>query len=214
MKFLVALSICVFSASVHADIYKCTDAEGNKIYSPHPCEEGFGSEAMNPKTGNTIDLDEIRRQELLKQQEELAKIEEQKRKAQEAERLKKEKHKAARAETEKNQALIKSDPKHYSPYAIPPYEPDKLPHMVKPYEARLPEIEHMKRVAAAKALGTGHCIRVEDAELNEKSKPGALVFLVDCSSANKFYYTEKELSDDTKPASASTTATEPKSPAQ
>jgi len=205
MKFLVALSICVFSAGVHADIYKCTDAEGNKIYSPHPCEEGFGSEAMNPKTGNTVDLDEIRRQELLKQEEELAKIEEQKRKVLEAERLKQEKNKAAKAETEKNQLLIKSDPKHYSPYAIPPYEPDKLPHIVKPFEARLPEIERMKRVAAAKALGTGHCIRVEAAELNEKSKPGALVFLVDCSSANKFYYTENELADETKPTSASTT---------
>jgi len=64
---------------------------------------------------------------------------------------------------------------------------------VQNFSARLPDIERFRRLAAEKALATNQCGRVEAAELNSKSTDDALVFLVDCSSAKKYYFSEQEL---------------------
>jgi hypothetical protein len=100
---------------------------------------------------------------------------------------------SAMDESAKNQFLIKNNPQKFSAFAIPPYKFDDLTPLVKSYQSRLPDIERMRRLAAEKALATGQCGRVEAAELNPKSTKNALVILVDCSSAKKFYVSEQEM---------------------
>ncbi|MDO9104782.1 MAG: DUF4124 domain-containing protein [Methylovulum sp.] len=193
MKFIFLLLISIFSTCATAEVYKCTDADGKKVYRSHPCESGYNNEEIDLKTGSTTDLDELQKQALLKQQEEQAKLEQQKLAEQLAEQRKQAMLKEAADESQKNQQFIKNNPGKFSAFAIPPYAPDKLTALVKRYETRLPEIERMRRAAAENALATGECTRVEAVELNEKSTPTSLVFLVDCSSAKSFYFNEQEL---------------------
>jgi len=193
MQFILLILISIFSICASADVYKCTDADGKKVYRSHPCEEGYDNEEVDLKSGSTIDLDEVQKQAVLKQQEEQARLEQQKREQEQADQRKQEMLQEAASESQKNQDLIKNNPDKFSAFAIPPYIPDKLPALVKRYETRLPEIERLRRSAAGKALASGQCIRVEAVELNEKSTPNSLVFLIDCSSAKSFYFSEQEL---------------------
>lgn len=195
MKFISIILISIFSSCAFSEIYKCTDADGKKVYRPHPCEEGYNNEEINLKTGGAIDLDEAQKQVVLKQQEEQAALEKQKLEQQQAEQRKQEILQEAANESQKNQLLIKANPDKFSAFAIPPYSPGKLPALVKRFETRLPEIERLKRLSAEKALASGQCIRVEAVELNEKSTQNGLVFLVDCSSAKSFYFNEQELTE-------------------
>jgi len=193
MKVIPLILISVFSTCASAEIYKCTDAGGKKVYRSHPCEEGYDNEEIDLKTGSSIDLDEAQKQALLKQQEEQAKLEQQKLEQQQADKHKQEILQEAVDESQKNQLLIKNNPDKFSAFAIPPYAAGKLSTLVKRYEARLPEIERMRRSAAERALASGQCIRVEAVELNEKSTQNNLIFLIDCSSAKSFYFSEQEL---------------------
>ncbi len=193
MKLLPLLMFTVFSTSVAAEVYKCTDANGKTVYRPQACEEGFNNETINLKTGDTVNLDEAAKQALLKEQLEQATLDLQKQQqALEAQRQQA-LYQAAENESQINQTLIKENPTQYSAYAIPPYTPDKLPALVKNYASRLPEIERLRRFAAVHALDSGECGRVEAVELHAKSQPNSLVFLIDCSSAKSFYFTEQEL---------------------
>ena len=172
-----------------AEIYKCTDASGNKVYRSNPCSEGFNNIQIDLKTGKSVDLDEQKKQELLqlKRQEELLqqqKLEEQQENLRKLQILN---------ESKKNQLMIKENPHQFSAYAIPPYEIDKLLPVVKRFQDKLANIERLRGLAAKKALATGECNRVESSELNEKSTKDNLVFLVDCSSAKSFYFDETQL---------------------
>lgn len=190
MKFTrLLLLISFFSAQTSAAIYKCTDPDGNKVYRPTPCEEGYNNTEINLKTGSSINLDEEKKQELLKQKEEEVKLEQQKLAQKQADIRKQE----ALNESTKNQLYIKNHPTQFSAFAIPPYQSDNLSPLVQQYETRLADIERLRRLAAEKALASEQCIRVESVELNEKSTKELLVFLVDCSSAKSFYYNEQEL---------------------
>jgi hypothetical protein len=176
-----------------AGVYKCTDASGNKIYRSKPCAEGQSKVELNVKTGSSTDLNEKENQQALSQQEQ--EIKEAQKKLEEQELLQKQAafKQSTMDESAKNQFLIKNNPQKFSAFAIPPYKFDDLPPLVKTYLGRLPDIERMRRQAAERALATGQCGRVESVELSQKSTKNALVILVDCSSAKKFYATEQEL---------------------
>lgn len=176
-----------------AGVFKCTDATGHAHYQSSPCTEEHQAVQMNTKTGSSIDLNaeekkraleaEQKKQQTLQQQaEEQARLEEiAQRKL------------LAKTESELTQTLIKQNSLQFSAYAIPSYDPDKLPTSVKPFETRLPEIEKFRRLAAQKALASGKCQRVEADELNAKSSQELLVILVNCSSGASFYFNETEL---------------------
>jgi Domain of unknown function (DUF4124) len=193
MKSTLLIIGLLFSAQLAAGVYKCTDSKGNKIYRAIPCAEGQSNVELDVRTGSATDLNAKENAVVTSQQEQEA-IEAQK-KLEEEQKLKKleELKQSAAEESAKNQFLIKSNTGKYSPFAIPPYKYDDLPTFVKPYQNRLPDIEKLRRLAAEKALATGQCGRVESVELSEKSTKSALVTLVDCSTAQKFYYTEQEL---------------------
>jgi Domain of unknown function (DUF4124) len=193
MKFTLFILGLLFSVQLSAGVYKCTDASGNKIYRSKPCAEGQSKVELNVKTGGSTDLNEKENQQALSQQEQEAK--EAQKKLEEQELLQKQTvfKQNALDESAKNQFLIKNNPQKFSAFAIPPYKFDDLTPLVKTYQNRLPDIERMRRLAAEKVLATGQCGRVESVELNQKSAKNALVFLVDCSSAKKFYVSEQEL---------------------
>jgi len=194
MRFKLLILASLFSAYAAAGVYKCTDAKGNKVYSSNPCAKEYNNAALDIRTGSSTNLDEAQNQEILKQKEQEAKLEQQKLEQQQLQQKRAELIEAAKNESATNQLLIKNNPEKFSAYAIPPYLPEKLTALVKLYEARLPDIERLRRQAATKALETGQCGRVEASELNERTTQDALMFLVDCSSAKKFYFTEQELS--------------------
>lgn len=193
MRYALLILGSLFSAYASAGIYKCTDANGNIEYGSSPCKEGHNNVEINVKTGTSTNLDEKDRQKAEEQKEQQAVIEKQK--LEQEELLKKQANINMEAviESAKNQSFIKSNPDKFSPYAIPPYAPEKLPDLVKTYQDRLPEIERLRREAAEKALTSGQCIRVESVELNSKSSKGALTFLINCSSGKSFYFNEQEL---------------------
>jgi hypothetical protein len=195
MRFTLIILGCLVSSYVCAaeNIYKCIDASGKKEYQSSPCGEGLTKSTINIKTGSSINLDEEKKQQELKQKEEQAKIDEQKLTKQQQLEKQAGIDKVAIAESENNQSLIKSNPKKYSADAIHPYAPDKLSELVKNYRDRLADIERLRRVAAEKALASGQCERVEAAELDAKSTKIMLTFLVNCSSAKSFYFTEQDL---------------------
>jgi Domain of unknown function (DUF4124) len=193
MKSTLLILGLLFSIPLSAGVYKCTDAKGNKIYRAIPCAEGQSKLELNVKTGSATDLIAKEQEQALSQQEQEAKeaqkkLEEQ----QQAQKLTQFKQ-SALDESAKNQFLVKSNPGKFSAFAIPPYKYDDLPPLVKTYQNRLPDIERMRRQAAEKSLSTGQCGRVESVELSEKSSKDAIVILVDCSTAKKFYFSEKEL---------------------
>ncbi len=196
MRFTLIILGCFVSSYVYAthnNIYKCVDASGKKNYQSGPCREGLTNSTLNIETGGSTNLDEEKKQEELKQKAEQAKLEEQKLTKQQQLEKQASINKEAIAESENNQTLIKSDPKKFSAFAIPPYAPDKLSELVKGYQDRLADIERLRRAAAEKALASGQCERVEASELDAKSTKIVLTFLVNCSSGKTFYFTEQEL---------------------
>lgn len=193
MKFTLLILASLFSVYVSADVYKCTDANGDTEYRSKPCPPGRNNIEINVKTGSSTDLDEQENHQILEQKKQQATLEKQKLEQQQLMKKQVNINKEAIDESAKNQFLIKNNPDKFSAYAIPPYPPEKLPSLVKNYQARLAEIERMRRQAAEKALASGQCKRVESAELNRKSTKDALAFLIDCSSAKKFYFTGQEL---------------------
>ncbi len=193
MKSTLLILGLLFSIPLSAGVYKCTDAKGNKIYRAIPCAEGQSKLELNVKTGSATDLIAKEQEQALSQQEQEAKEAQKKLvEEQQAQKLAQFKQ-SALDESAKNQFLVKSNPSKFSAFAIPPYKYDDLPPLVKTYQSRLPDIERMRRQAAEKSLSTGQCGRVESVELSEKSSKDAIVILVDCSTAKKFYFSEKEL---------------------
>jgi uncharacterized protein DUF4124 len=190
MRKTILVVLVFVSANALAGVFKCTDAAGKTQYQSKPCPEAKEAFEMNIKTGTALDLNEQRKKETmaLEQQEQVQQQQ------QALEQLLEQRKKDSLAQSEITQSLIKNNPIQYSAYAIPPYDPENLPALVKQFEKRLPEIEKFRRLAAQKALLTGQCQRVEADELNAKSQNNLLVFLVDCSSGKSFYYNETELS--------------------
>lgn len=190
VKLTVSLvAMVLFSSNALSGVYKCTNDQGQTAYQSAPCAEDNSAIKIDMKTGGTTDLAAKLKQqenenELLKQQE----IEKQNQLAKETKR-----QQNAIEQSEINQQLIKDNTVQYTAFAIPPYEHDKLPALVKVFEARLPEIEKFRRLAAQKALATGECKRVESSQLSVKSQTDQLVFSIDCSSARTFHFTESEL---------------------
>jgi hypothetical protein len=187
------LMLALLSGSALAGVYKCTDSQGKTAYQASPCADEKTALEIDLKTGGATDLDaRVKQQEQekqLKKKKELElKIEQEKLKAKEAKRIK-----DAAEQSAINQQQIKDNPVQYSAFAIPPYQHDKLPALVKKFEARLPEIEKFRRLAAKKALATGECNRVESDELSAASLANQLIFSIDCSTAKNFQYSETEL---------------------
>ena len=192
---IVILAISLFSGSLLAGVYKCTDAQGNTTYQSAPCTEEKLAAEIDLKTGGQTDLTAKERQQ--QKEDELGlelKNQQEQEKQKQLELIAKRKNDTAKQST-LNQQLIKNNPLQFSAFAIPPYDFDKLPPLVKQLEARLPEIEKLRRLAAQKALATGECTRVESDELSIKSKAEQLVILVGCSSAKTFLFNETELLD-------------------
>jgi hypothetical protein len=189
MRFIVVFLGILFSAHASAGVYKCTGADGKTAYQSKPCVEGQHNIELNVKTGGSTDLDEQQKQ----QQEQQKKIDQDKLEQDKLERDKLKQRQAAADESARNQFLIKNNPEKFSAYAIPPYQFDQLPDVVKYHQSRLPDIERFRRQAAERALASGQCDRVEASELNERSTQDALVFLINCSSGKNFYFTEQEL---------------------
>ncbi len=187
MRITALILGSVFSACSFAEIYKCTAVNGKTDYQSKPCDSEHTTAQINVKTGNaTTEQDQEKQLLSEKEQEEARELEQlQKKQAQ----LKQD----AINESAKNQFLIKNNPEKFSVFAIPPYNPEELPDLVKNYQNRLPDIERLRRQAAEAALASGQCKRVEADELHDKSTKRALVFLVNCSSGKSFYFTEQEL---------------------
>ncbi len=191
-KTLFILALCLPHAG-WAGVYKCTDAAGHNYYQSSPCTEEHKAVQMNTKTGSSVDLNAKEQQEAQaaaqkKQQELQQQADEQAKLDAIAQRKKQTQEQAALT-----QAMTKQNPKQFSAYAIPAYNPDKLPPLVKQYEERLPDIEKFRRLAAQKALANGQCERVEADELHSKSTKETLVFLVNCSSGASLYFNETDL---------------------
>lgn len=193
MRFFLLTLGMVVSAQLSAGVYKCVDASGNKIYRSQPCTGDQSKAELNLKTGSAKDLDAIEKQKALSEQEQAAKDAEKIQQEQELIKKKQNLRQSAIDESAKNQFLVKNNPKKFSAFAIPPYNPDDLPPLIKKFEDRLADIERFRRGAAEKTLATGECGRVESVELNQKSTHDSLVILVDCSSSKKFYIAEPEL---------------------
>jgi len=183
----------LMSLTATAGVYKCTDETGKVVYRSQACSAGQGKVQIDIKTGITKDLDQEKKQQLLQDEEEQAKLTEEELQEQKLAEKKAKLKQDAKDESAKNQFLIKNNPLKYSVFAIPPYDPEQLPGLVENFSSRLPDIERFRRFAAEKALATNQCGRVEAVELNGKSTQDALVFLVDCSSAKKYYLSEQEL---------------------
>lgn len=195
MKIRIFLIALCLSFDTWAGVYKCTDADGQTHYQSSPCTEEGKAVQINTKTGSQVDLNALENQKA--QATEQKKQQEAQRQAEEQARLDAiaQRKQLAQAQTELTQALIKQNPMQFSAYAIPPYNPDDLPKLAKPFEERLPDIEKFRRMAAQKALATGKCQRVEADELNARSSKEQLVFLINCSSGTAYYYTESELTE-------------------
>ena len=191
LKLLILGSL--FSAFAYADIYKCTDANGKTGYRSSPCETEHGNVKLNIKTGTYTPADGTDNQPDLVQKEQQAALEKQKLEQEQLQKKQANINKEAIIESAKNQFLIKNNSDKFSPYAIPPYVPEKLPDLVKLYQTRLADIERLRRQAAEKALVSGQCIRVESVELESKSTKDALMIVINCSSGKSFYFKEQEL---------------------
>ncbi|WP_020484389.1 DUF4124 domain-containing protein [Methylomonas sp. MK1] len=190
MFFVFALCL---SADSWAGVFKCTDASGHTNYQSSPCTVEHKAVQMNTKTGSSVDLNALERQqaaeaELKKQQSAQEQAEHQTK----LDAIAKNKQ-DARVQSEMTQTLIKQNPMQFSAFAIPPYDPEKLPAQVKPFETRLPDVEKFRRLAAQKALASGECQRIEADELTGKSKPDQLNFLINCSSGKTFLFNEADL---------------------
>ena len=185
------LALCL-TFDAWAGVYKCTDAAGKTFYQSSPCADVSQAAEMNTKTGGSTDL--IAEEKKKAQELELKKQQEMQAQGQQQAQLQAiaDRKQLAQAESALTQTLIKQNPQQFSAYAIPSYDPEKLPDLVRIYEERLPDIEKFRRLAAQKALASGKCQRVEADELSNKSSKEHLVFMVNCSSGN-FYFNEAEL---------------------
>ena len=193
MRFTLLILGSLFSVYASAGIYKCTDGHDKTKYRSSPCETGFSNVEINLKAGTSTNLDDKNNQQTFAQKEQQAALEKQKLEQEQLLKKQAKTNREAINESAKNQFLIKSNPDRFSAYAIPPYVPEKLPDLVKTHQARLPEIERLRRQGAEKALASNQCIRVESVELNSKSTNDALMFLINCSSGKSFYFKEQEL---------------------
>ena len=193
MRLTLLILGSFFSALASADIYKCTDANGKTGYRSSPCETEQGNVKLNIKTGTSTPTDGTNNLADLAQKEQQAALEKQKLEEEHLQKKQANINKDAMIESAKNQFLIKNNPDKFSPYAIPPYDPEKLPDWVKPYQTRLADIEQLRRQGAEKALASGQCTRVESVELDSKSTKDALLFVINCSSGKSFYFKEQEL---------------------
>ena len=189
MRFKLLLLAILVSNSSSAGVYKCIDENGKTGYQSKPCATGESAVEINFKTGEAID----KKTELSRQTSELEK----QKLLEKAKRDLQQKHRQlindAKAESDKNQILIKNNTGQFSAYAIPPYDPENLSDLVKKFEDRLPYIERLRRLAAQRVLASGQCQRVEASELNIKSTREQLVFLVNCSKGQGIYISENEL---------------------
>lgn len=194
MRVSLVLFGVFYAVSASAGVYKCTDSNGNTSYQTKACDVEVNAAALNLKSGSATDLEEIRKAEALEkakhQEQHRQKVLEMMLLAQQQEQL----NIDTINEGAKNQELIKNNPQHYSAYAIPPYSGNNSPVLVGSFADRLPEIERFRRKAAQLALAQGQCDRVEASELNIKSTQDNLVFLVDCSNAQRLYFEEANLS--------------------
>lgn len=192
IKLITVIVMTVFfSSSLLAKVYKCSDEQGSTTYQSSPCVEGKKAAEIHVKTGAIVDLS-------IKEKEKEVDAELQKLKEADAQKEvdKEVKWKADSVKQEiLNLKLVKNNPVQYSAFAIPSYDLDNLPPVVKRYKEKLPEIEKSRRLATKKALQSGGCLRVESVELNAKSSSNRLVYAVDCSSSETFYFTEKELAE-------------------
>jgi hypothetical protein len=195
MRFTPIVLGCLLSLPVYANenVYKCIDSSGKKNYQSSPCAVGLANSTLNIKTGSSTNLDEEQKKLELKKQEEQAKQDEQKLTKQQQIEKQEAINKEAKSVSDETQKKIKENPKTFSPGAILPYLPDKLPEIVKKYQDRLVDIEKLRRTAAEKALATDNCGRVEGSELDAKSTDAILAFTVNCSTGNAYYYTEQDL---------------------
>ncbi|QSB01660.1 DUF4124 domain-containing protein [Methylomonas sp. EFPC1] len=193
MKNLFFVFALCLSADSWAGVFKCTDATGHTNYQSSPCTVEHKAVQMNTKTGSSVDLNALERQQAaeaeLKKQQSAQEQAEQQAKLDAIAKNKQD----ARVQSEMTQTLIKQNPMQFSAFAIPPYDPEKLPAQVKPFETRLPEVEKFRRLAAQKALASGECQRIETDELTGKSKPDQLNFLINCSSGKTFLFNEADL---------------------
>lgn len=189
MRKTLFVVLGLVSVNAFSGVYKCTDAGGKTQYQSKPCAEAEEAFEMNIKTGTALDLNEQRKKEAMMEEQQEQLQQQQQMLEQQLQKRKQE----SLAQSEITQALIKNNPKQYSAFAIPPYDPENLPALVKQFEKRLPDIEKFRRLAAQKALLSGQCQRVEADELNIKSQKDMLVFLVDCSTGKSFYFNETEL---------------------
>lgn len=193
MKNLFFVFALCLSVDSWAGVFKCTDASGHTNYQSSPCTMEHKAVQMNTKTGSNVDLNALERQqaaeaELKKQQSAQEQAEHQAK----LDAIAKNKQ-DARVQSEMTQTLIKQNPMQFSAFAIPPYDPEKLPAQVKPFETRLPDVEKFRRLAAQKALASGECQRIETDELTAKSKLDQLNFLINCSSGKTFLFNEADL---------------------
>jgi hypothetical protein len=195
MKNLVLFFALCWPLYSSAGVYKCTGADGRTDYQSSPCTENHKAVQINTKTGSKVDLNELENRQV-QANEQQNQLEAQKQ-AEEQARLDAiaERKQLARAQSDLTLTLIKNNPLQFSAFAIPPYDPDNLPAGIRPFEARLADIEKFRRLAAQKALAGGKCQRVEADELNAKSTKEQLVFLVNCSSGATFYFNEAELKE-------------------
>lgn len=195
MKMRILFFALFLPISCFAGVYKCTDASGHTDYQSSPCTEDLKAVQINTKTGGKVDLNEL--ENVKTQATEQQKRLESQQLADEQARLEAiaQRKQLAQAQSALTQAMIKHNPTQFSAFAIPPYDPDKLPKIVTAFEERLPEIEKFRRLAAQKALNTGQCLRVEADELNPKSTKDQLVFLINCSSGASYYFNESELNE-------------------
>ncbi len=190
MRLALCLLTLLFSSYTFAGVYKCIDNNDRITYQNQPCAEQALASEIDLTSGANISLEEERRRIQLarekREQEEIA----QRKIAEQQARLLQE----SIAETRINQQFIKDHPKQFSAFAIPPYTEGDRPALVEDFQARLPEIERLRRKAALYVLDGGNCGRVEASELNSRSSSDNLVFLVDCSSGLQTYVEEKQLS--------------------
>lgn len=193
MKSLSLWFALLLSFNSWAGVYKCTDANGKTDYQSSPCTEDHSAVQINTKTGSQVDLNQLEHQK--HQADEQRKQLEMQKQAEEQARLDAiaKRKQQAREQSQLTLELIKQNPTQFSAFAVPPYDPEKLPPAIQPYERRLPDIEKFRRLAAQKALATEKCQRVESDELSAKSTQELLQFQVSCSSGSSFVFNETEL---------------------
>lgn len=190
---ITMLTVSLFSSGTFAGVYKCSDGEGNTSYQSTPCAKEKKTVRIDIKTGKKIDISALEVEKEAEKAEKSAWDKQQEIEQQRLVDLEIKRINDTVAQSRLNQQLIKNNPIQFSAYAVPPYEADNLPKLVKQFEARLPEIEKFRRLAALKALATKNCNRVEADNLSIKSRFNHLVFSVDCSTAKTFYFNETEL---------------------